>query len=211
MKSNKQRKSEIKQKRWKRMEACRAKAVAPSVSLMTVPADMERLEQLHGSVWWHPAYYEDKHYECRDCGAECVWTAQSQKWWHEEAQGHLHSGVQRCAPCNAKHRAWRLSHCDAQEMAALRALWRVMPDADARLRVEQALAARDPALRCLAAQALAWWWVQWDDAKAHERLETVAIERTWAPRIQAILEGQLALRAGLHRPVRVWAMACEGS
>lgn len=33
------------------------------------------------------AYYEDKEFECTDCGKTALWTAQQQKWWYEVAKG----------------------------------------------------------------------------------------------------------------------------
>ena len=204
MKSNKQRKSEIKLRRWQRQQAQR-EAAKPKLKLLpagVLKADMERLAQLNGSCFWHRGYYEDRVYRCRDCGADCVWTARDQKWWYEQAQAHLDSVANRCRPCNAKFRAWRQSHCNAPEMTALRALWLERPDRAARERVERALASNDPAIRCLAAQALAWWWMQFEDKAAFERLEETELEKSWAPRIHRILDGELELRPGVQHVCR---------
>ena len=208
MKSNKQRRIEIKQRRWKRIEAMRQSAPAPVPPAGAIAANMERLAWLNsGTCWWHPGYYVDIAYRCSDCGAACTWTAQSQKWWYEDVQGSLHAGVSRCTTCRAKYRAWRQSHCNATEMQALSTLWRDRPDQAARDRVERGLAAADPAIRCYAAQALAWWWVQFDDAKADERLEDVELEKSWALRIHRIVDGELELRAGVHRVCRAERLA----
>ena len=204
MKSNKQRKSEIKLRRWQRQEAQR-EAAKPKLKLLpagVLKADMERLAQLNGSCFWHRGYYEDRVYRCRDCGADCVWTARDQKWWYEQAQAHLDSVANRCRPCNAKFRAWRQSHCNAPEMTALRALWLERPDRAARERVARALASNDPAIRCLAAQALAGWWMQFEDKAAFERLEETELEKSWAPRIHRILDGELELRPGVQHVCR---------
>ena len=207
MKSNKQRKSEIKLRRWQRQQAQR-EAAKPTLNPLpagVLQADMARLAQLNGacSYFWHRGYYEDRAYCCRDCGADCVWTARDQKWWYEQVQGNLDSVAVRCRPCNAKFRAWRQSHCNTPEMAALRALWREQPDRAARERVERALASNDPAIRCLAAQALAWWWVQFEDKAACERLEDTELEKSWAPRIHRILDGELELLPRVRRVCHV--------
>ncbi|QMV72896.1 zinc-ribbon domain containing protein [Comamonas piscis] len=203
MKSNKQRKTEIKQRRWARMERQREVALLPAMPHGALAADTQLLALIHGQSFCHVGYYVDISYHCCDCGATCVWTAQDQKWWCEQVQGNLYAGASRCKDCRARHRAWRQSHCDAAEMAALRALWRARPDASARARVNTALQAKAPDLRCLAAQALAWWWVQFGDQPAHAQLEALSLERSWAPRIDRILRRELELRPGVHRVCRV--------
>lgn len=203
MKSNKQRRNEIKQRRWARMEVQREAALRPAVPHGALAADVQRLALIHGQPFWHPGYYVDASYRCCDCGAACVWTAQDQKWWCEEVQGSLYASASRCKDCRTRHRAWRQSHCDAGEMAALRALWRARPDASARARVNAALLAKAPDLRSLAAQALAWWWVQFGDKPAHAQLEALSLERAWEPRIDRILRRELELRPGVHRVCRV--------
>jgi hypothetical protein len=52
-----------------------------------------------------PAFYEDKPFVCRDCGAPQVWTAAQQKWWYEEAQGYFFAVATRCRPCREAERA----------------------------------------------------------------------------------------------------------
>ncbi|MEG0922269.1 MAG: hypothetical protein RSD57_14725 [Comamonas sp.] len=54
----------------------------------------------------------------------------------------------------------------------------------------------------LAAQALAWWWVQYGDSAAHELREGIELERSCAPRIHRILGGEIKLRPGLHKVYR---------
>ena len=203
MKSNKQRKTEIKQRRWTRMEQQRKAALLPAMPHAALAADTQLLALIHGQSFCHVGYYVDISYSCCDCGAACVWTAQDQKWWCEQVQGSLYASASRCKDCRARHRAWRQSHCDAAEMAALRALWRARPDASARARVDVALQAKAPDLRSLAAQALAWWWVQFGDKPAHAQLGALSLERAWAPRIDRILQRQVELRPGVHRVYRV--------
>ncbi len=46
-----------------------------------------------------PLYYEDKRFTCRDCGAECVWTAEQQQLWYERWGGPVQSTAIRCRAC----------------------------------------------------------------------------------------------------------------
>lgn len=50
-------------------------------------------------------YYADIHFRCLDCGAECVWTADRQRWWYEIARGDVFSTAIRCKACRAVERA----------------------------------------------------------------------------------------------------------
>ncbi|KFB67197.1 zinc-ribbon domain containing protein [Candidatus Accumulibacter vicinus] len=110
MKSGKQRKLEIKSARLQRATRiqnhpsplpvdvyspgivwCDATRLARRISY-GVPAFIER------------GYYVDIAFRCRDCGAECVWTAAQQKWWYEVAQGNIETRAVRCRPCRIKER-----------------------------------------------------------------------------------------------------------
>lgn len=115
MKSNKQRKAEIKAQRRKRqaqMEAakrhdprdlerdsldaapCNPELLAPSNSY-DVPPFVER------------GYYFDTPFTCVGCGKEEIWRATQQKWWYEVAKGGLETRANRCAPCRRIERARR--------------------------------------------------------------------------------------------------------
>jgi len=50
-------------------------------------ADQEVLVRDRGLQTEIPVIYQDWPFSCRDCGAEAVWTAADQKWWHETAHG----------------------------------------------------------------------------------------------------------------------------
>jgi len=49
-------------------------------------------------------YYEDKKFRCRDCGLECVWTAEQQRLWYEEWKGPIQSTAVRCRGCRLRLR-----------------------------------------------------------------------------------------------------------
>ena len=62
-----------------------------------------------------PGCYRDRLFKCRDCGTEEVWTAKQQKWWFEKANGNIYSTAARCRACRALERgrveeARRASH-----------------------------------------------------------------------------------------------------
>ena len=109
MKSNKQRRAELKAKRAaKRAEAERASklealiggvavnrtALAPDHSY-SVPDFVER------------GYYVDRPFECQECGEPQIWTATQQQWWYEVAKGSVWSTARLCRPCRQRERAQR--------------------------------------------------------------------------------------------------------
>jgi hypothetical protein len=111
LKSNRQRRGEITLRRAKkRLAATIAKA-----------AD-QRTHRLAGQVRVNPAnlkpsgsygvpdfvareFYEDRAFQCKDCGKDEVWTATQQKWWYEVAQGDVWTRAVRCRACRRKEAA----------------------------------------------------------------------------------------------------------
>ncbi len=63
-----------------------------------VPADPDKLNHIntYGEL---PAYYLDKPFACRDCGKVEIWKAADQKWYYEEAKGHVDAVAVRCHVC----------------------------------------------------------------------------------------------------------------
>lgn len=106
MKSGKQRRAEIKAARLRR--AARAKvAVKLCRPLKTVPVDPTAFapNNSYGETdfQWR-GYYQDEPFRCRDCGADCVWNAEDQKWWYEVIKGSLYTTAVRCKACRAIER-----------------------------------------------------------------------------------------------------------
>lgn len=105
MKSNKQRRKEIKEHRRKKAEnmaiinTYNQKSEHPSVG--AVEADHSKLGHIN-TCDFLPAFYVDKPFTCRDCGSKEIWTAKQQKWWYEIAKGHIHSTAVRCKKCRDK-------------------------------------------------------------------------------------------------------------
>ncbi len=101
MKSGKQKRLEIKEKRRKKAKQNKAintyKKVTP-LPLYAIKADTNQLA--HNNTYeLLPQYYVDRPYTCRDCGADEIWTAKQQKWWYETIKGHIDSTAVRCRRC----------------------------------------------------------------------------------------------------------------
>lgn len=101
MKSGKQRRLEIKEKR--RKKAAKNKAINVYSSLTKIPrhaVKAEHTELIHNNTWSpFPLFYLDKEFTCVDCGSYEIWTAKQQKWWYETAKGHIDSIAVRCRRC----------------------------------------------------------------------------------------------------------------
>lgn len=68
-----------------------------------VLADASKLAQIntYGDL---PRWYRDYPFICLDCGAAQTWTAEQQKWYYEEAKGHLWAVAVRCRPCRQRRK-----------------------------------------------------------------------------------------------------------
>ena len=105
MKSNKQRKLEIKAKRLKRAEAKKAKTNVSAFYMFLDHVEANQQELKHNNTYSPlPLFYIDKPFKCIDCGSNELWKASSQKWWYEVAKGHIDSTAVRCRACRIKQR-----------------------------------------------------------------------------------------------------------
>jgi Probable zinc-ribbon domain len=107
MKSGKQRRAEIKARRAERavgLQSFDPRGHPKSWPLGVVASNPAKLA-LNNTLGLLPLFYIDTAFTCRDCGSKEVWTAKQQKWWHEEAQGHIDSHAVRCRPCRLIERA----------------------------------------------------------------------------------------------------------
>lgn len=105
MKSNKQRRLEIKARRLRRAKklAIDTTESPDQLPLGAVLADHNELRH-NDTYGLLPVFYVDRPFVCRDCGAEEVWTAKQQKWWYEIAKGHIDSCAVRCRSCRRRIR-----------------------------------------------------------------------------------------------------------
>jgi hypothetical protein len=63
-----------------------------------VPADPARLEHIN-TYGLLPEYYLDRPFTCRRCGKREIWRAADQKWYFEEAKGHIDAQAVECHAC----------------------------------------------------------------------------------------------------------------
>jgi hypothetical protein len=122
MKSNRQRRAEIKEERArkarKRQQRLQYKTRLPERPLGAVAADHRALSHIN-TYGLLPGYYLDRPFICRDCGAAETWTAKQQKWWYEVAKGHIDSVAVRCRACRQRIRQRKIAQ--KQHMAAMAA------------------------------------------------------------------------------------------
>jgi hypothetical protein len=62
------------------------------------PAEPSKLSHIntYGSL---PEYYIDRPFTCRLCGKQEIWRAEDQKWYYEEAKGHIDAVAVECHAC----------------------------------------------------------------------------------------------------------------
>jgi Probable zinc-ribbon domain len=110
MKSNKQRRAEIKTMRLKReavkpvLKGGEAQKEMPANS---APCNVENLAPY--SSYGTPdfvqrGYYLDILFRCALCQEQEVWQATQQKWWYEVAKGYVGSRAKLCKPCRSGER-----------------------------------------------------------------------------------------------------------
>ena len=63
-----------------------------------VQADHAKLDHIntYGSL---PDFYLDRPFCCRQCGKWEIWKALDQKWYYEEAKGHIDAVAVECHSC----------------------------------------------------------------------------------------------------------------
>ncbi|MBD9631959.1 zinc-ribbon domain containing protein [Pseudomonas sp. PDM19] len=110
MKSNKQRRREIRQAREQRKAKKAAPAWHPSGQVAppgSVPVNRSNLAPYNSygdPLFVRRGWYEDRGFTCHDCGAEQTWTAAQQKWWYEDCKGQVFSTAIRCRACRLNKR-----------------------------------------------------------------------------------------------------------
>lgn len=179
MKSGRQRREEIRQKRLDRAKRLEARLRTSPHGVAWPGAGVEEADRAllarHNNTYSPlPAFYADKVFTCRDCGEEQVWTAKQQKWWYEERLGPIDSAAVRCLPCRRARRAQRGSpgaNLLGERRDRLRALGERKPDAAARAEVEAALVDKWWGLRTTAIATLG----AWGDGVSIDRLKALLV------------------------------------
>jgi transcription elongation factor Elf1 len=121
IKSNKQRRAELKSQKEKReaKAALKDKADRAAALRLYYPADATthvNVDALpYNNSYTTPdfvkrGFYIDTPFTCKDCGKEEAWTATQQKWWYEVAKGDVSSHAIRCRPCRRRYREEQAEH-----------------------------------------------------------------------------------------------------
>lgn len=168
MKSNKQRREEIKQKRIERSDKWRktiqaADSVVPRGALGTAVADVSLLS-LYNNSYNIPRFYLDKPFTCKVCRAEEVWTAKQQKWWYEVKLANINSQATHCRACRLARRAEKAAVLATPgasllkiQSERLRQLAQSAPNDQAMQEIESALNSKWWGMRELAIATLGAW------------------------------------------------------
>lgn len=71
-----------------------------------VPAERAKLGHIntYGEL---PEFYIDYPFICRRCGKREIWKARDQKWYYEEAGGHIDARAVECHDCRRQRAAGR--------------------------------------------------------------------------------------------------------
>jgi len=63
-----------------------------------VPANHDKLTHIN-TYGLLPDFYLDQPFVCRICGKREIWKAADQKWYYEEAKGHIDAKAIECHRC----------------------------------------------------------------------------------------------------------------
>jgi hypothetical protein len=68
-----------------------------------VPADHRKLSHIN-TYCGLPEFYLDQLFTCRKCGKREIWKATDQKWYYEEAKGHIDARAVECHDCRTANK-----------------------------------------------------------------------------------------------------------
>ncbi|MBS1913899.1 MAG: zinc-ribbon domain containing protein [Bacteroidetes bacterium] len=114
MKSNRQRRKEITEKRRdsrdrhdaeRNRRSAERRAMLPEGAVAVNEVLLARANSYTVPDFVARGYYLDRPFTCRECGREEVWTATQQKWWYEVAKGDRLAVAVRCRPCRRREQA----------------------------------------------------------------------------------------------------------
>lgn len=122
MKSGKQRRFEIKEKRRKKAKENAGIDTFSKITNRPKNAIVANKDELsHNNTYGLlPLFYVDKAYKCIDCESHEIWTAKQQKWWYETAKGHIDSTAVRCRRCRNSIKEQKLEQKKHMEEMAQR-------------------------------------------------------------------------------------------
>nr|WP_255784020.1 zinc-ribbon domain containing protein [Lysobacter chinensis] len=154
-----------------------------------------------------PEFYLDRAFTCRDCGEEQVWTARQQKWWYEQALGHIDSRAVRCRACRrARREANPGGQLLREQCERLRALATRPPDEAARRAIDEALESRWWGVRIVAIETLGCWGDRTSVARLRDLASGVERPRRSSWAFQAQVAAAKALAACLPDTEAGWML-----
>ncbi len=108
LKSGKQRRAEIKERRRKKANPNKELnrfdlRCKPASAVIANPQELQH--NVRAAYTLMPLFYVDMPFTCKDCGSLELWTAKQQKWWYEIAKGSIDSIAVRCRSCRKKEQA----------------------------------------------------------------------------------------------------------
>jgi hypothetical protein len=110
MKSNKQRRAEIKATRLKReaakpvLKGGEDQKEIPTGSAPCSPENLAPFNSYGAPDFVQRGYYLDVLFRCASCREQEVWRATQQKWWYEVAKGNVESRAKLCKSCRRVER-----------------------------------------------------------------------------------------------------------
>jgi hypothetical protein len=116
MKSNKQRRAELKAKKVAKQaiveSAVKAAKRAVISAALTRGVAVNRAALAPDNSYSVPdfverGFYIDTPFECQECGKPQIWKATQQRWWYEIAKGSVWTTARLCRPCRQRERLRR--------------------------------------------------------------------------------------------------------
>jgi hypothetical protein len=113
LKSNKQRKAQIKAARTRRKAATLLSpggAALKQIPTGRAPCNPQNLAPYNSygtPEFVQRGYYVDLPFQCATCSKQEIWSATRQKWWYEVAKGSVESRAKLCNACRKAERARR--------------------------------------------------------------------------------------------------------
>jgi hypothetical protein len=105
MKSNKQRREELKTKKLARaIKRTNLSRQRPLDAVNCNPGLLVPNNSYGTPEFVQRGFYIDVPFTCVSCGKEEVWTPSQQKWWYEVARGDTRTSANRCRNCRRKER-----------------------------------------------------------------------------------------------------------
>lgn len=108
MKSNRQKREELAERRRKAADKKSRKRIAELCEICKSDGSIQPVDgskvRSRSALPNIPEFYANKPFKCVGCGCEEVWTARQQKWWYEVAGGEIETTAIRCRKCRRKER-----------------------------------------------------------------------------------------------------------